>query len=89
MEFIELSILDAERKKKHCAIWLQSCSRTHALWCDCGLWTSHIRGWHPTHAVGDAADGGDHVEVQIAGEPVIKVDAFGRLVDLKREDVEG
>nr|QYD01979.1 ORF2 [Torque teno felis virus] len=89
MESIELSILDAERKKKHCAIWLQSCSRTHALWCDCGLWTSHIRGWHPTHAGGDE-DGDGLVDVQIAGEPVIKVDAFGRLVDLKREDnVEG
>nr|UWX31899.1 ORF2 [Torque teno felis virus] len=31
------------RKKQHCAIWLQSCSRTHKLWCDCNNWISHIK----------------------------------------------
>nr|QYD01820.1 ORF2 [Torque teno felis virus] len=64
------------KKKLHCAIWLQSCSRTHALWCDCGIWTSHIRGWRPTEgdAVGTVhGDAGD-------GES-IRIDEFGGLVD--------
>nr|BBE36934.1 hypothetical protein [Paguma larvata torque teno virus] len=34
---------DCERIKLHEAIWKQSCSRTHALWCSCGNWTSHIK----------------------------------------------
>nr|QYD01961.1 ORF2 [Torque teno felis virus] len=69
----------AERRALHCAIWLQSCSRTHSLWCDCGLWTSHIKGWHPTTSEdgGAAADVGDGNEVRI--------DEFGTLVDIKRK----
>ncbi|BBE36919.1 hypothetical protein QKL46_gp2 [Paguma larvata torque teno virus] len=34
---------ESERIKLHEAIWKQSCSRTHALWCACGNWTSHIK----------------------------------------------
>nr|QYD01874.1 ORF2 [Torque teno felis virus]QYD01889.1 ORF2 [Torque teno felis virus] len=84
---IELDLQTKLRKKQHCAIWLQSCSRTHALWCDCGLWTSHIRGWRPTHATDDENDG--LVTVKIGGEPTIKIDAFGNLVDTVKEDNEG
>nr|QYD01865.1 ORF2 [Torque teno felis virus] len=81
---------DEIRKKQHCAIWLQSCSRTHQLWCDCGLWTSHIRGWRPTHAEDGDGDDGNLTIVHGEGEPPIKVDAYGRLVDLaKEEPVEG
>nr|QYD01904.1 ORF2 [Torque teno felis virus] len=43
-----------DKKKLHCALWLQSCSRTHKLWCDCPLWTSHIKGWQGS---GESADG--------------------------------
>nr|QYD01808.1 ORF2 [Torque teno felis virus] len=86
---IELDIKAQIRRKQHCAIWLQSCSRTHALWCDCGLWTSHIRGWRPTHAADGDGDHGETTTVKIDGEPTIKVDAFGRLVDLVPEDTEG
>lgn len=64
-----------ERRALHCAIWLQSCARTHRLWCDCQVWTSHIRGWRPTAAEdpGVAADVGDG--------NAIRIDEFGRLVD--------
>ncbi|BBE36922.1 hypothetical protein [Paguma larvata torque teno virus] len=34
---------ETERRRLHEAIWKQSCSRTHSLWCDCGNWTSHIK----------------------------------------------
>nr|QYD01886.1 ORF2 [Torque teno felis virus] len=60
-----------ENKKLHCALWLQSCSRTHKLWCDCGIWTSHIKGWRATE--GDepgtmAGDVGDGTVVHLDGE---------------------
>nr|QYD01922.1 ORF2 [Torque teno felis virus] len=68
---------EQELAKLRCAIWLQSCSRTHAIWCSCGVWTSHIKGWRPTEGDdgGAAADVGDGAEVRI--------DAFGNLVDPK------
>nr|QYD02267.1 ORF2 [Torque teno felis virus] len=74
---------EEELQKLHCAIWLQSCSRTHALWCKCGVWTSHIRGWRPTEGddgdvVGDPRDGGS-----------VKVDAFGNIVDPEPHDDDG
>nr|QYD01940.1 ORF2 [Torque teno felis virus]QYD01955.1 ORF2 [Torque teno felis virus]QYD01997.1 ORF2 [Torque teno felis virus] len=72
---------EAERKKLHCAIWLQSCSRTHALWCDCPVWTSHIRGWHPTGGDGD-------VEADTGAGDSVKIDAFGNLVDAAGKDAE-
>nr|BBE36937.1 hypothetical protein [Paguma larvata torque teno virus] len=34
---------EADRLKRHEAIWKQSCSRTHSLWCNCGNWTAHIK----------------------------------------------
>nr|BBE36925.1 hypothetical protein [Paguma larvata torque teno virus] len=46
---------ELERKKLHEAIWKQSCSRTHSLWCSCGNWTSHIR----ICGTGTDAPGGD------------------------------
>lgn len=66
---------EAELLKLRCAIWLQSCSRTHAIWCNCGVWTSHIKGWRPTEGDGPSvvADVGDGAEVRI--------DEFGNLVD--------
>nr|QYD02135.1 ORF2 [Torque teno felis virus] len=64
-----------DRRAKHCAIWLQSCSRTHQLWCDCPDWTSHIKrcgGGENTGGVAGETDPGD--------EKRVLVDAFGGLV---------
>nr|QYD01871.1 ORF2 [Torque teno felis virus] len=67
-----------DSKKLHCALWLQSCSRTHKLWCDCGIWTSHIKGWRPSegdnpgHIAGDVGDG---THVHLDGDGNIKEDA--------------
>nr|QZE11931.1 MAG: ORF2 [Torque teno felis virus] len=49
--------IEDDRRKKHEAIWKQTCSRTHSLWCPCGDWTSHIK---PRCVTGDAGgvDGG-------------------------------
>lgn len=59
-----------DRAKRHEAIWKQSCSRTHSLWCSCGDWTSHIRGWRTT---GDGGDGnrnaGDSGDGNGGGDP--------------------
>lgn len=72
---------ESERVKLHCAIWLQSCARTHALWCDCGVWTSHIRGWRP-YTEEDGEDPGTAEADTGAGDSV-KIDAFGSLVDAR------
>lgn len=74
---------EKERQALHCAIWLQSCSRTHQLWCSCGCWTSHIKGWRPTAD----EDGGVHGDVGDGTE--VRVDAFGRLVDVKSGQPDG
>lgn len=68
-----------ERRKQHCAIWLQSCSRTHALWCDCGIWTSHIRGW--SAAIIDPEDENGGAAADNGVGDVVRVDEFGVLVD--------
>nr|QYD01883.1 ORF2 [Torque teno felis virus] len=73
-----------DTKKLHCAIWLQSCSRTHALWCDCGIWTSHIRGWRPTEGDEPGAVDGDP-----GTGDVIRIDAYGNLVDTDKKTVDG
>lgn len=67
---------EKERLALHCAYWLQACSRTHALWCNCGLWTSHIKGWQPT------ADEDGNVAADAGDGTLVKVDGFGRLVDI-------
>lgn len=64
---------EEDLRKKHCAIWLQSCSRTHQLWCNCGNWTSHIRGCGTGGDTGGVATGDD-------GDDGIRVDEFGGLV---------
>lgn len=46
-----------DRRARHEAIWKQSCSRTHQLWCRCSDWTSHIRKRWPTDARTDGAEG--------------------------------
>lgn len=75
----------AEKRAIHCALWLQSCARTHKLWCDCPVWTTHIKGWRPTEGdtdpgtvVGDVGDGEE-----------IRIDAFGGLVDADTKSVTG
>nr|QYD01964.1 ORF2 [Torque teno felis virus] len=45
-----------DRRKRHEAIWKQTCSRTHSLWCPCNDWTSHIRRWPTTTDDGEDAD---------------------------------
>ncbi|QLG20794.1 ORF2 [Lycalopex gymnocercus torque teno virus 1] len=35
---------DQDKRAKMEAVWLRNCSETHALWCTCGEWISHIRG---------------------------------------------
>lgn len=74
---------EAELQKLRCAIWLQSCSRTHAIWCTCGIWTSHIKGWRPTEGDGGEVTGdvGDGAEVRI--------DEYGNLVDPAAKDGDG
>nr|QYD02288.1 ORF2 [Torque teno felis virus] len=64
-----------DRRAQHCAIWLQSCSRTHQLWCDCGHWTSHIRGICASTADGDSTGAGNGDDGRD-----IRVDPFGGLV---------
>nr|UWX31896.1 ORF2 [Torque teno felis virus] len=74
---------EEERRKLHCAIWLQSCARTHRLWCDCGIWTSHVKGWRPTEGedvggvTGDVGDGRE-----------VRINEFGDLIDpdVKEDD---
>nr|UWX31892.1 ORF2 [Torque teno felis virus] len=75
--------MDKEKEKTaiHCALWLQSCSRTHALWCDCGLWTSHIKGWHPTDA--DPGVGGATARDGAGSE--VRVNEYGDLVDIRKD----
>nr|QYD01802.1 ORF2 [Torque teno felis virus]QYD01829.1 ORF2 [Torque teno felis virus]QYD01838.1 ORF2 [Torque teno felis virus]QYD01862.1 ORF2 [Torque teno felis virus] len=71
-----MGLTEEEKSKIHCALWLQSCSRTHKLWCDCPVWTSHIKGWRPTegdpvgHTVGDVGNGG-----------TVIIDQNGTIVD--------
>nr|BBE36928.1 hypothetical protein [Paguma larvata torque teno virus] len=47
-----------ERYKLHEAIWKQSCSRTHSLFCNCGDWTSHIKLCGTGTGPGDGDSGG-------------------------------
>nr|QYD01868.1 ORF2 [Torque teno felis virus] len=67
-----------ERRKLHEAIWKQSCSRTHQLWCTCGNWVSHINPCIIDVPDGDGGEDGGK-------DPVVKIDAFGRLVDTREE----
>lgn len=30
--------------KRQEALWKQSCSKSHQIWCNCGQWQSHIKG---------------------------------------------
>lgn len=73
--------LEEEQRKLHCAIWLQSCSRTHRLWCHCADWTSHIS----RRCVGGGAGGVRGGEEAASGGDDPKVDAFGGLVDTREE----
>nr|QZE11924.1 MAG: ORF3 [Torque teno felis virus] len=72
--------LEEEQKKLHCAIWLQSCSRTHRLWCKCADWTSHIS----RRACGGGGGGVSGGAEAGTGDD-IRVDEFGRLVDSRAE----
>nr|QYD01826.1 ORF2 [Torque teno felis virus] len=62
--------IEDDRYKKHEAIWKQTCSRTHSLWCNCGNWTSHIHKtqWCATTGDGDAGRGNrDGIDGDVAG----------------------
>nr|QYD02375.1 ORF2 [Torque teno felis virus] len=73
--------LEEEQRKLHCAIWLQSCSRTHRLWCKCADWTSHIS----RRACGGGAGGVDTRGEADCGDDGPRVDEFGGLVDTRDE----
>nr|QYD01934.1 ORF2 [Torque teno felis virus] len=73
--------LEEEQNKLRCAIWLQSCSRTHRLWCKCPDWTSHIR----RTCGGGGGDGVVGGEEAATGGDEVRVDAFGALVDTRVE----
>ncbi|BBE36931.1 hypothetical protein [Zayintorquevirus viver1] len=46
-----------EKRRINEALWKQSCSRTHRLWCECPDWTSHIKIWHTTTTGGGHGGG--------------------------------
>nr|QYD01982.1 ORF2 [Torque teno felis virus] len=73
-----------DRKKFHCALWLQSCSRTHKLWCDCLVWTSHIKGWQ---GLEDGDGGGAAERDQLGSEKANGITQnAGSEKDEKEED---
>lgn len=46
------------RRKLHEALWKQTVSRTHRLWCDCGQFLSHFKGWQGSTDEENGGDGG-------------------------------
>ncbi|BBE36940.1 hypothetical protein QKL48_gp2 [Paguma larvata torque teno virus] len=60
-----------DRRARKEALWLQSCSQSHAAWCRCGNWTSHIRGVVKTPPCATEGDGTE--DTAISGEDAAAV----------------
>lgn len=57
-----------KRKRLHEALWKQSVSRTHRLWCDCGQFLNHFKVCvqpTTTEGAGGAADPGFVVDFDL------------------------
>nr|QYD01943.1 ORF2 [Torque teno felis virus] len=63
-----------DRRKRHEAIWKQTCSRTHSLWCSCGNWTSHIKPWPTTDDPGTEDADGDGKNLGTAADVASNAD---------------